>query len=43
MNEDVKKDVKKVEWAPPQPEFTLNSVAVTADSVEFDLEISEEV
>jgi hypothetical protein len=29
--------------ATPQPEFTLNSVAVTADSVEYDLEISEEV
>lgn len=29
--------------ATPQPEFTLNSVTVVADSVEFDLEISEEV
>lgn len=39
MNEDV----KEVEWDTTQPEFTLNSVTVTADSVEFDLEISEEV
>lgn len=27
----------------PQPEFTLNSVTVIADSVDLDIEISEEV
>jgi hypothetical protein len=39
MNEEA----KEVDYNIPQPEFTLNSVTVTADSVEYDLEISEEV
>ena len=37
------KETKEVDYNIPQPDFTLNSVTVLADSVEYDLEISEEV
>lgn len=43
MEEEITTHEVAEELKPPQPEFVINSVAVTADSVEPILEISEEV